>query len=780
MRRRSFLKAAPLAIAAKAFATSGSVEETTRSGAGGSPLLQTFRRNGIGAQQRIVEGAARFTVITAECIRMEYAPKYGFVDAPTLFAMNRDEGYAKATVTRQDGAIVIDTGKLQLTYRPDGKAPHADNLSVTFNSSSTSQTWHPGKKNERNLKGPVATLDGVKEPFELPDGLLSRDGWYLLDDSGRHTLQDGWISQRKGGGPPGLPSVNNPDIDWYLFAYGTEYKSALNSLTALSGPVPMPRSEVHGAWYCRWYPYTADQFREIVAGYKLHDFPLDILVMDMEWHTKNATSGFGHAHQLGWTGYTWNRTLLPDPASLLKELRDDGIYVTLNDHPHDGIRQHEECYPAFMQMLNARVGEDLPFDAGNRRYMEAFFAASHKPLEQQGVDFWWVDWQQDTVMPWVHGAPGLRHLPWLNFLYYRRSQDAGLRGQGFSRWGGWGDHRHPIQFSGDAHSSWPMLEFEIDFTLASGNAGCFFWAHDLGGFYGSFGTTADSELYTRWVQFGAFSSSLRLHSNPNIDRRPWLWGKPFEEAMREAFHLRSELFPYIYTSVRQCFDHSLPLLRPMYLDYPEEEAAYESKAQYLLGDHLLVAPIVTSGAGSDFVAQRQVWFPPGTWYGLGKLEKIAGGQVHSISATLDEIPVYVRSGIALPMQPYTARMASSPLETLRVRCYPGDAGETTLYEDDGRSTEYMQGGFARTKLIQKRAAGWVHVQIGPAEGRYKNQPASRAYRIELPYTQKAKSASFNGAPVAVIYDSERKMNVIDLPRCPITLEINCKVEVSEV
>ena len=178
----------------------------------------------------------------------------------------------------------------------------------------------------------------------------------------------------------------------------------------------------------------------------------------MEWHTKDARYGFGHAGQLGWTGYTWNEKLIPQPQAFIEELRKDGIFVVLNDHPHDGVRDHERAYSQFMAMLGAGYPENPPFDAGDPKYMQAFFQAAHTPIEKQGVDFWWVDWQQNRLIPWVHRVPGLRHLPWLNCLYYRQSEQmtdgkTKLRGQGFSRWGGWGSHRYPIQFSGDTSCS---------------------------------------------------------------------------------------------------------------------------------------------------------------------------------------------------------------------------------------------------------------------------------------------------------------------------------------
>ncbi len=770
MKRRTLLKALPLSAAWNFFEPSAisSVPPSIQSGVQAP------------AQDVIVEGAARFTVLTEHCIRMEYAPTYGFVDAPTLFAIRRDLRLPSVSVSRSNGALQIDTGKMKLTYQPDGKSFHAGNLSVLYNDGVSSFTWKPGDQNEHNLGGAVATLDGVGEAFPLPDGLLARDGWFLLEDSGQPVLIDGWIHQRTGGGPriKGWPTGWNPDKDWYLFAYGQQYKTALRSLTEISGPVPMPRREVHGSWYCRWYPYTTEQFREIVQGYKDHDFPLDILVMDMEWHTKKeARYGYGHAGQLGWTGYTWNKTLIPDPEGFLAELRRQGIFTVLNDHPHDGVRDHEACYPAFKAMLGPQYPENPPFSAADPQYMKAYFEAAHIPIERQGVDFWWVDWQQDYLIPWVPRVPGLRHLPWLNHLYFQHSMQDGQRGQGFSRWGGWGDHRNPIQFSGDTDGSWPMLEFEIYFTLASGNAGCFFWAHDIGAFTSGFGTPQDSELFTRWVQFGALSSSLRLHSYTTVDRRPWLWGKQFENAMRDAYRLRSRLFPYIYSSVRQCYDQALPLLRPMYLDYPASEETYQHKTQYMLGDHLLVAPIVAPGKGPDYIAEQAVWFPEGAWYHFFTGERVEGGQIRMVTARLTEIPLYFRAGTPIAMQPYTPNMSTAIIQTLIVRCYPGASGKSVLYEDDGRSEGYLKDAFARTGLDYRYESGKVTLRIDACLGSYADQPQERSYRIELPATAKADSARVNGKKVSCQYLPAERMNVIEIDSIDIrkSIEIVCTV-----
>ncbi|BCM89334.1 oligosaccharide 4-alpha-D-glucosyltransferase [Abditibacteriota bacterium] len=718
---------------------------------------------------QVTVGAARFTVVSPLCVRLEYAPNNGFIDAPTLFAINRGARDTAAKIRRTGNGVSIETIRLRLSYQPDGKPFNATNLKVTFRGGKKLGSWQPGQSNPGNLGGPISTLDFQNRAVNLPPSLISREGWGLIDDSGRPLLVNDWIAPRPGGAPPTVESdfAKNQDLDWYLFAYGDNYQSALQALGTISGRAAMPRKANLGSWNSRWAKLSADDYRQIVREYEEHDFPLDIVVMDMEWHTQNATSGFNYADNLGWTGYTWNRQLIPDPQGLLQEFKQKGIYVTLNDHPHNGVRDHEEMYPEFMKRLGQTPakGNNPLFNAGDRHYWDAFYATSHAALERQGVDFWWLDWQQDGLIPWVPGVPGLRHLAWLNELYFRESQKGGLRGQGYSRWGGWGDQRHPLQFSGDTTSNWEMLAFEVPFTTTSGNGGCFFWAHDTGGFFGS----RNAEQYTRWTQFSGLSAALRVHS-AGEDRRPWLWGKQSEDAMRVIYRLRSEMFPYIYTSVRECYDDMAPLLRPMYFNYPEQEVAYHVPGQYLFGDNVLVAPIVSPGIGPQFVAKQTVWFPQGNWYNIFTGEQFRGNAQALVTADINEVPLYARGGVPIPMQPYTPRMGSTPISQLRVRCYPGDSGKVgtaTLYEDDGRSSEYQHGGFAKTPLSYVRRGNSVSVTIGATVGRFTGQLQSRSVVIELPGTSKATRATFQNGKATlslpIEYDAATQLNRIVLP-----------------
>jgi alpha-glucosidase (family GH31 glycosyl hydrolase) len=700
------------------------------------------------------DGNARFTVVTPNCIRLEYTASGHFIDQESLFAVGRTARDRQAHITTSDGGVQIDTGAIQLTYKSDGKPFDAENLQARIRKGNAWVGWAPGAPNPGNLGGTVRTLDGWDGAGDLGQGVLSRDGWYLLDDSTSCLLTQDWVESRP----------KDSGLDWYLFGYGTDYRAALKSLTTISGAVPLPRKYVMGAWYSRYWPYTEGQFKEIVGQYAQHDFPLDMIVMDMDWH------------EAGWTGWSWNRDLIPHPTELLQWFHQQGLHVTLNSHPADGVAPHEDCYAQFMQYM----GEDpaskrtIPFDAGSQKYMDAWFKATHDPLEKQGVDFWWLDWQQ---YPYTRSIPDLTNLFWLNRCYYHHTSEGGKRGQDLSRWAGWGDQRHPVHFSGDASTSFPMLAFEVAMTATAGNVGCFFWSHDIGGH----NRGRNEESYTRWCQFGATSAALRSHStrDATMDRRPWTYPKWAEDSMRISFHMRSQLFPYIYTSASESCRQTLPLLRPMYIEYPTIEDAYHNAQEYFLGDNLLVAPIVSKGVGPGRVGEQVVWLPKGVWYNYFTGERFVGPSERLVSADINEFPLYVRGGAPVPMQPYQSRMTTAPLTTLRVRCYPGedDASQSyTLYEDDGVTTAYEQGACANTVLTCSRRGHRYTVKIGPATGHYAGQPVQRDYVVELADTGPATLVTVDGRKATSTYDAGTDVNLVHVPAEAIDRTVSVTVD----
>jgi len=693
---------------------------------------------------KIIDGKARFTVITPECIRLEYSENGKFINEPSLFAANRKARFNKFTFIQVDGKTIIKTSGIKLIYKPNGKPFSPENLEIHVLKGDEVVSWTPSMKNKENLGGTLRTVDGVSGKIDLGEGVLSRDGWYVLDDSRRPVMSNDWVKSR--------PS--DAGTDWYFFGYGTDYKAALKALTAIGGKVPLPRKYVFGSWYSRYWPYNEKDYKQIVNEYKNYNFPLDIIVMDMDWHKD------------GWTGWSWNRKLLPEPEKLLKWFHKQNLAVTMNLHPADGVGPHEDNYRVFMRKMGVNLKgladsalPTLPFDASDRKYMKNIYKIMLDPLRKSGVDFWWLDWQQ---YEFTKGISDLKNLEWLNRCFYQNASENGLRGQSFSRWGGWGDHRYPIHFSGDAVAIWPMLAFEVPFTSTAGNVGCFFWSHDIGGHTGNF----DQETNTRWVQFGAASAALRLHStrDPNMDKRPWKYKPEYLKSMYITFHLRSELFPYIYSSAWKSVDESLPLTSPMYIEYPEKEIAYKCPQQYFFGTSLLVAPIVSPGTGKMKVAFQNIWFPEGTWFNLFTNEKYIGNEKFvSVWADINEFPIFARGGVPIPMQPFKQRMASAPLDTLIVCTYPGinrQSGSFELYEDDGLSQEYSNGKYALTTLQYKKSGDTCELIIQGSKGIFKNQLKKRVYLIEFPCTKKSEWAYVNGRRIKSEYNFEKQMNVV--------------------
>lgn len=732
---------------------------------------------------KYIKGNARFTVITEGVVRMEYSERGEFLDDPTLFAAR--ENTTDAFFSDISETLTVKTEKFTLTYK--GTDPFSkENLYCRIHTAGIDTVWHHGDELKNNLKGTLTTLDGVDGDRPLPDGIISTDGFYVIDDSGKPFLKNGWVENR----------CESHKSDLYLFAYGLDFKAALKDLAKVSGEFPLPRKCIFGSWYSRWWKYTSEEFLDLVDQYDKNDFPLDIMVMDMDWHYQDwghnegepfALYGYGHAGQnLGWTGYTWNRTVIPDPKALLDELKERKIKAVLNDHPADGLRDHDDGYDDFIAELDKKgYKEEVPdipekisdreknnidrnvknfrFNAGSPVYMDAFFNYALSRIEDYGVEFWWLDWQQDYIYPSVNKIKDLPHLPWLNHLYYEHSKRNGKRGASFSRWGGIGDHKHPAYFSGDSVSGWETLAFEVKMTATASNAGCFWWSHDIGGFMDPV-PGGQSENYVRWVQFGAMSASLRLHMNgvEGFDRRPWTWGEPYCSAMRKAFHLRSELFPYIYSSAAESSFNALPFIRPLYYEAPNEKYAYEYPTTYFLGSHLIVSP-VCSPAKDDGAARTDLWLPEGCWVNMFTGEYFESG-IHTVESSLDTFPLFCRVNTPIVTRPYTSRMTFDPLTDIYVDvyCHKNGKGTFILYEDDGETELYKDGHKRETFITYESSDGSHKITFTP-QSTYNDAPKTRNITVKIHNTDCPESLMGDGS---MSYDNTSKTVFIELCNAP--------------
>jgi alpha-glucosidase (family GH31 glycosyl hydrolase) len=382
---------------------------------------------------------------------------------------------------------------------------------------------------EANLRGTTRTLDFVNGYAPLNPSLMSRSGWSVMDDSATLVFNPaGWLEPR-------LPD----GTDLYFFGYGHDYKACLRDYCRVSGGIPMIPRWALGNWWSRYWAHTQDELVSLIEDFQTYELPLSVCIVDMDWHVTEKGND-----STGWTGYTWNRALFPDPQGLIDFMHGKGLKVSLNLHPAEGIHCHEEQYEAMSRSMDIDPATKQPvvFDITNPTFAKAYFEVLHRPYETMGVDFWWVDWQQGLKSK----LPGLDPLWLINHLhFYDLGRDGRRRPFIFSRWGNEGHQRYPIGFSGDSYITWDTLSFESYMTAAASNIAYGWWSHDIGGHTSG---VEDNELFTRWVQFGVLSPINRIYATKGLfyDRRPWM----FEDAkvlrvLRHSLQLRHALIPYL-------------------------------------------------------------------------------------------------------------------------------------------------------------------------------------------------------------------------------------------
>lgn len=712
----------------------------------------------------------RFTVITDGAIRMEYTPDGQFLDSKSFIAVDRSYPAAAYKVKNTPKTVTISTDRFVLSYTKGSGMFNEKNLRISStktkrktdgkqkanNPYTTSFSWHPGLKDNANLKGTYRTLDGYdgdthldSHKMPLEDGLLSRNGWTFIDDSNGYVFDDSdwqWVSHRPNEGKT---------QDWYFLAYGHDYKKALRDYTEFAGKVPLPPRYAFGYWWSRYWTYSDNELRNLATKMHNYDIPLDVLVVDMDWHYAEPSRG-------GWTGYSWNRRLFPSPKGFLQWAKQLNLQTTLNLHPADGIKPDEDCYPAMAQWMgiDPATKKDIEWTASDKHFMQGWYEKVLHPMEKDGVDFWWLDWQQ-----WGNDKqfPNLSNTWWINYTTFtdmERNRDT--RPMLYHRWGGLGNHRYQIGFSGDAIISWKSLDFQPYFNSTASNVLYGYWSHDMGGHMGAH--SIDPEMYIRWMQFGAFSPILRTHSTKDagLNKEPWVFADRERDILHDIIRQRYQFAPYIYSMARRTYDDALPLCRPMYYDYPENEEAYANRNEYMFGDNVLVYPITSPM--HDGISTQQVWLPEGCdWYELSSGTLLRGGQTVQRKFQLDEYPVYVKAGSVLPEYGKVENLSSTS-EPITVAVYPGKGDSSfTLYEDNGNDKHYAHE--YATTLLTKRTLNdsIIAVTIGARKGTYKDMPANRRYTLKLVASTVPASVKIDGTETAYTYDGNNLSVLIDIP-----------------
>lgn len=707
-------------------------------------------------KENIVEGACyRFSILTSCLIRLEYTEHGIFEDRPTQVVWNRNLGIVDFQVSDQEDSLEITTDRIHLYY--DKKRFCADGLYIEVKGGllPIENVWHYGdsvKMSEGNLGGTKRTLDGANGAVPLENGLIAMSGYALLDDSNSLIIRkDGFIERRM-----------EQEEDLYFWGYGTDYLTCIQDFYRLCGTTPMVPRYALGNWWSRYHKYTEESYCELMEHFSSDKIPLSVAVIDMDWHLVDVAEKYGS----GWTGYTWNRELFPNPARFLGWLHKRGLHVTLNVHPADGVRAYEEVYESMGKALGmdkAAMKQKQPiiFDVSDEKFMEAYFTCLHHPQEEAGVDFWWIDWQQGNESK----MEGLDPLWMLNHYHFLDNGRDGKRPMTFSRYAGPGSHRYPIGFSGDTIITWETLDFQPFFTASASNIGYGMWSHDIGGHtHGA----RDDELSGRWVQFGVFSPIMRLHSTNNqfTSKEPWRYRPEIRMVMEKFLRLRHKMIPYLYTMNNRQYEEGIPLILPMYYSYPRDMEAYQVPNQYLFGSEMMVAAITTPCIRSLCMAKTEAWIPEGEWYDIFTGLRYRGSRKMNLYRDITSIPVLAKAGAVIPFQEdYMENADENPIK-LHIYVYTGADGSFTLYEDDNLTIDYQKEKCVRTNYRWREKECCLYIDA--AEGEMNLIPEKRDYIITfcgIKDVQSIEKVAADGSRTELLAEKKENVSVVmkDVP-----------------
>lgn len=702
----------------------------------------------------------RFTILTPRVIRLEWSEDGQFEDHATLSIVNRNLPLPHFSSDEKDGFLYLNTDNLNLKYKLDSGKLTKNNLTITFTMDGGKKSWVVGMENPGNLKGTTRTLDDFDgdthnsgKKIELSEGIISRDGWVMIDDSKRPVFDESdwpWVQ----------PRSEQPHQDFYFFAYAYDYKAAMKDFISIAGKIPIPPKFAFGSWWSRYWEYSDTDLRNLIHEFEIHDVPLDVFVVDMDWHITSDPSWYKNSRKIkdqagesaGWTGFTWNKNYFPNPKKFLDYTEQKGLKVCMNLHPASGIQPHEVMYPQMARAMgiDPATKKYVPFDITNKKFAKNFMEIVLRPMEKEGVDFWWLDWQQWSTTT----IPGVNPTIYLNYVFFSDMQKhRKVRPLIFHRYGGLGNNRYVIGFSGDVHITWKSLDYQPWFTSTAANVGFGYWSHDIGGHMRGKGSP---EMYTRWIQWGAFSPIFRTHAtkNKSIERRIWAYPLPNVYAMREAILQRYALIPYIYSSARKTFETGISICHPLYYDHPKEENAYKFKNEYMFGDDLLIHPITKPMEKDELTVNQKTWLPKGDWIEWSTGTVVKGGAVREQKFTLSETPVYAKAGSIIPMQPKMRNTHEKPVDPLILKIFPGEGGKTVVYDDAGNDENYLDGEYSETVVdFKKIDQSKIQIVIYPVLGDFVGMQDSKSYEIRFPLSLPPLSVEANGKEIALKKDA---------------------------
>ena len=700
----------------------------------------------------------RFSVLTPYLLRVERQISSVFCDLPTQSVICRSFDTPSFTWEKTSNQMIIRTGAAEFTY----SFKKGGMTSVKLANGSVVTDFRSG-----NLKGTRRTLDQTYGAVSLEDGILSKNGVAVLDDSRSLIIdKNGRIIPRKAQGE-----------DLYWFAYGRRYIEAVQDYFRLTGFPPLIPRFALGNWWSRYKAYTAEEYKNLMQRFINEKIPITVATIDMDWHWVDVVDRFGRESRdqrtgrspqelffnlssPGWTGYSWNTELFPHPQEFLQWLKDKNLKVTMNLHPASGCKFFEDAYRDFAEYMeiDPDTKQQIGFDITDEKFIHGYFTYLHHPHEDAGVDFWWIDWQQGKKTK----VPGLDPLWALNHYHSCDIARDGRRPLILSRFAGAGSHRYPLGFSGDSAQNWECLAFQPYFTANASNIGYTWWSHDIGGHHAGY---RDDELYLRWVQYGVFSPVMRLHSTSNefMGKEPWKYRASVRDNAIKALKLRHRLIPYLYSMNRRTANEGRALCEPLYYRIPDDERAYRYPNEYFFGSELLACPITQPADKKTNLAGVKVFLPKGRYTDLFTDRIYEGDAETELFRDEDSIPVLAKEGAIIPLDCNDTTNNCGNPKDMELLVFRGNSS-FTLYEDDGESMQFLNGAYAETTFVIKETADSIRFEIEPAVGDTSVLPEKRNYTVVFRDVTGAEGITVckNGRKVPVSRQNDQKYLIVPL------------------
>jgi alpha-D-xyloside xylohydrolase len=716
---------------------------------------KTYVVDATGVTFTVGTGRLRTQVCQADIIRVEYTSAASFSTKDSL-SVNKVWGTPSFCVAETGGTVTLTTARMQVNVATAtglvtfGDAagnvllPEAsknltpatvegvgtNTVATSWKSPADEALFGLGQHQDGviNRKGSTLNMRQANTQIQIPL-VVSNKGYGVLWDNPSNTTFSG---NAAGNTQYSFSSEAGDMVDYYYF-YGPTIDHVIALYRTATGAAPLFPKWAYGLFQSKDHYASSSELLAVDHGYRSNNIPVDVIVQDWQY----------------WTPAVWGSQLMdpsryPDPAATVSQLHTDNIHTMIS------------IWPQYQTRATAMVSGELdPFNAlnainafypdasgGQYHYYDTFnpmarsiaYQYDHDRLiAKYGWDGIWADCTEPDGYPDpvnLHAATTALGKGALNLnaypLEHSRGTYEGWRSIGpnnkrvyvltRSAWAG--QQRYAAGcWSGDINATADVFAAQIPGGLSFAISGMPYWTTDIGGYFG----TPSEELFTRWLQFGAFCSTFRIHGMASKELYGSQWSAQGKANMLVVDQLRYRLMPYIYSLAWQVTSAGYTIMRPMVFDFQNDANVYGIKDQFMFGPALLVNPVTAMGA-----TNRSVYLPSGTWYDFWTASTVTGGSKMTADAPLSQMPVYVRAGSILPMGPMI-QYATQSIDPLEIRVYKGQDATFTLYEDEGDTYDYESGKYSTIKFSWSESA--KQLTIGAPEGSYPGMPATRTFNV---------------------------------------------------